>query len=692
MLLLPRCPLLKFLLSLVAGIYLSDLAGNALPLQFITISCAIVFALYILLLIFHKTRDYSFRWIPGIVSYFFLFLAGYCLHQIGTSPLVKERVQVSSIGVVESIENRHNGWHRLSFRALAVYPEAPTLVNTRWQVMVRGNLTDTITVGNHVTLQGMLDKLPRASNPRAFDYGKHLHRNGFSGQVFIDGSQLSLINGISSKPLARAIADVRQQVLRRLESSGVSQVNMPVINAFILGDRQGLDREITDQFIRSGTIHILAVSGMHVGILYLIFNTLLSFLYNKSHPLKAGAVILIMFFYASLTGFSPSISRAVIMFSVIQAGKIFNREASTYNLLCASAIILLVFNPMYIFNAGFWLSHLAVAGIVAFYPLVNDICATRFIVIRWVWSLVAVTLAAQLATLPYSLHVFGTFPTYFLLANLLVLPVVAPILLLSIVVIIISPLPFVSTAVGGLLDSLLTFMVQMAGYFDSLPGSYLEHLWVSLPLAIALYAIIFGFFHLLTAPGSKPRAILATGILAALIAVNLQYLNKALSETLVVYDSGRHTIIDYFNRGKLTHIYSEGADDSSRKHARDGMLRFLKGSNKEAYFLQLPQLPDSLWASSVEIGGLKYLILSGNGKFDKNFPNVINVEALLLTGDLEVEPDEVFLKVRANTIVASSGCPPWMVSLWRQHAVNNGIEFHSVRHDGAFMVTRKSWP
>lgn len=687
---LRQTPFLRLLVPLAAGIgsgfWLSGIINTSFFLSTLT-----SILLIILIVLYAKVRQhYGLRWMYGAIASLFLFLLGFMLYDLSHPKLVPGEHSLEANGIAESFEVRPNGWSRMVMKPMVVYSEgeaANDLADGLWMVMVRGELNNDILPGHKVYVSGTLRELPAASNPKAFDYGRYLARNGFSGQMFIRTDDLQVLGNSSPATLRLIAANVREGVLQTLHRYGVSEANLPVISALLLGDRQGLDREMTEQFIRSGAIHILAVSGLHVGILFLMINALLSLFFNSRHPARIIISVTLLVIYAFITGFSPSVSRAVLMFAILQIGKAFNREANMFNLLCVSAFILLICNPMFLFHAGFWLSHLAVAGIVAYYPVINGLFAFRFIVWRWLWSIISVSLAAQITTFPYSIYMFGAFPLYFLLANVFVLPVVAPILIFAFLILVLQPVPFLARVAGGLLNDLIDFMTAMVSWIEGLPGAYAEHLWFSLPLLIVLYAMVFFLYRLYIMPSWRGWLKLSLSALLVCLIANVQFFSKASAHTLVVYDAGKHILIDIIENGNVNQFYSEGLDDRSMRYARDGFIRSRRLRDADTYMLQSIDAMENAEVIEFESGSFRYMIVNGNGTFTIPQTFKYSVDCLILNGALRVEPDVLLSSIECNRVVLATDCPPWMWVKWEAMSSEKGVHLHNVRKHGAFVAS-----
>lgn len=376
------------------------------------------------------------------------------------------------------------------------------------------------------------------------------------------------------------------------------------------------------------------------------------------------------------------------MFAIIHIGRATNRNANIYNSLAVSASLLLMINPLFLFHVGYWLSHLAVMGIVAFYPYLNGLLQFRFIVGRYVWSLIAVALAAQITTLPVSLYTFGAFPTWFLLSNLLLLPLVAPILLLAIATLFFSFSPLLSTIFAGGLNDLLLFMAEMALAIERLPYGYLEHLWLSFPLVIICYIALHQIGQLCFQRNGKYWIGVAVSLLALAGGLNLQWYHKVNSEQLVVYDTRQGLLIDLILGGQILTIESEGLDQPSKNYARNNYIKQYHDHHQPSNTMTLKgdTLPE---IHEIRLGAERVLILYGKGKETIVPSAAYKAHTIIIGGPLNIDIRKLIEKTNCRTIVAASNCPHFLVEKWKKETDHPSLTFYSIKEKGAFIFSNR---
>jgi len=684
--LLKEIPFIRFLTFLVLGI----VCGYFSTISFVAISVSLMVFSAIGFLVYHLSpqlyQSFPKRWLSGAFAFVFLFSVGYIATQLKAPSTLAYDYTVKASGKILTIEERKEGWHRIVFEPSAISNDSmPFKSGDLWLLMVKGDLViESLQSGMQIAVYGKLLNHKSPTNPQAFNYGKYLFRVGIVGQMFLDGGHLKVLNNIPEWSLQVFSSQCREYCSQNFFQSGVTGTQLALLNALVLGERKGIDRELNENFMRAGAIHLLAVSGLHVGIVFLFLNFLFSLFLKQSHPVRVIITILLLFFYAFITGFSPSVTRAVVMFSFIQTGKAFLRHINMYNILCMSAFLILLWNPMFLFHAGFWLSHLAVAGIVAFYPIIYGLFSFKFILFRWFWSIISVSLAAQITTVPFSLWLFGTFPSYFLLTNIILLPVITPVLITSFVVLMVSWIPVVPNVFGAFLNDLVRFMADVVDYIESLPNSFITSIWVSWPLAVVLFILIFVWFQNYQKPSSRLMLKTVFLLVVSLLVINIQWFIKSNVNKLIVFDAGRELFIEFVNNGRCVAFSSPTFEDFQYVFVAQGFEKRNVNQYEDLYIInevsgnQPPEFYRINW------GNKTYCLLNG-GKALILEKYIEQVDVLVIAGSPDIELAEFVKQIKCKTIVFASNCPPWKVKNWCKQFIDMDLTIHDVKNMGAFI-------
>ncbi|HKR06765.1 MAG TPA: ComEC/Rec2 family competence protein, partial [Bacteroidia bacterium] len=288
-------------------------------------------------------------------------------------------------------------------------------------------------------------ELPK--NPDEFNYKRFLSFHNVYHQAYLAKNKWKSLNYNDGNPLRRYSYELRDRLVEIFKTKIIREQEYGVASALVLGYEDNIDAELINAYSSAGALHVLSVSGMHVAIIFIVFNWMLSWMDKNKwlRHLKFIFLVLFIWFYAMLTGFSPAVLRSAMMISVVIIGSWSNRNSNIFNTLIASAFVLLVYNPYLITEVGFQLSYLAVFGICYLYPMI----AKWFEFSNWLmhntWKITAVSISAQLMTFPLGLLYFHQFPNLFFISNLIVIPLSTVIIYLCILLLAVSSLPvFVS--------------------------------------------------------------------------------------------------------------------------------------------------------------------------------------------------------------------------------------------------------
>jgi competence protein ComEC len=417
-------PIVRLLLPFSAGIGISMFY----PLPFTV--CAIAFLSLFLLavIIYFRLQQFNHRWVFGTLISLGMFWGGMALHQYRNELLSELVIKINEQPVPKATS------YKMKCKVLGAIDsnETQTFAEGSLIVYVRRSTTAfPYQYGEVLTLP--MQKVKPVSppqNPDEFNYKRYLAFNNIYFQAYLEESEFfpAWIN--EGNQVRKWVYDVQQYFKAVLLKCIGSQNETGVAEALLYGYDDDIDTETVQAYSNTGTLHVLAVSGMHVGIIFMILGLFLRFM-DKTRQLKIakGIIILIaLWLYSLLCGLSPSILRATVMFTFIIAADLLNVRSSVYNTLAASAFVLLCIDPNMLANVGFQLSYLAVIGIVFFQPYIYDWYTAPNRVMDEIWKITAVSLAAQLVTCPIGLLYFHQFPNCFLFSNLIIIPLTTIIL------------------------------------------------------------------------------------------------------------------------------------------------------------------------------------------------------------------------------------------------------------------------
>ena len=349
----------------------------------------------------------------------------------------------------------------------------------------------TITTGNQLIILTRPQAIKNAGNPFEFDYQSLMHQRNIWFSVYLTkgmylktGHQITHIRNLSEKVRDRLIAILNEALPNKEERS--------VVSALTLGYRTELAQDTLDYFASTGAMHVLSVSGLHVALIFMILGFLLAFLKRgKIGPIIFSVVMIsFLWIYAFISGFSPPVQRATVMFTFVIIGNGIRRPVNIYNSLTASALFLILLNPNVLFDVGFQLSYLAILGIVLIQPVLYNIFELTNPILKWTWSLFTVSVAAQLMTFPLGLFYFNQFPNLFWLSNFIVVPVTTFIMWFGIAFFIFSPFHSLGLFIGKIIQKLTYVMLAALKEMDAQPISVSKGIILSMVQVWLLYGAI----------------------------------------------------------------------------------------------------------------------------------------------------------------------------------------------------------
>jgi len=468
-----------------------------------------------------------------------------------------------------------------------------------------------IQFGDILLIQGRPHSINPPLNPDEFNYQQFMRHKSILYQHFIrNGEFIKLkyrpgfsIYGISIK--------ARNGITGIITNRFSDKLTIGIMLALLTGQRNYIDPETYDKFIDIGTVHTLAVSGLHVGIIYMFLLILFKPLNRNTWSKKISLClkILVLLFFAFLTGLSPSVLRASLMFSIMITGKILDRNSHLLNSVFLSAFLLLCIDPYLLFDVSFQLSYSAVTSIILFQPMIYGILHSRFFLVDWAWRLTSVSIAAQLGTLPISLFYFNQLPTYFLLGNMIAIPYVTFTIITGIILIIISPIKIFSWFLVFLLEHLSNLFVNFLCLVQSLPYGIIHPIHIYSSQAVLLSAGILSLYIMIIRRKWK-IALITTSCLLGTASTDLYFQVKHQTEKkIIVYNVPGVSCIELVDGHEGILIVPDLSADQKSKidfHTRNHIIK----SERKTKMYHYAQIPEKL--PTVRSEGL--LICVWNGK------------------------------------------------------------------------------
>ena len=692
-------PFVRLLIPLIAGIVLALVSD--IPFG-IPLSVFVILVLTFLLIVFVRPLrvPYKFRWLLGLFLNLILIVAGYQLTFINTPLFDKNNINnfVSATGefivrVDEPVSEKANSWKViakvLTFRDSTHWSRAGGKVILYFE---KDTSISAIQYGDILIINSILEKVKSPQNPGEFNYSKYLSNKGIYNQGYVRSEAWEVLAYNRGNPFKALGVRIRNKFMSILRENNVSGREFAVASAILLGSDDYLDADQRRAFAGAGAMHILCVSGLHVGIIYLVLNSLLAFL-NKNRISKILKVILLVFLiwlYALITGFSPSVSRAATMFSFIIVGASMRRKSNIYNILAASAFVLLVFNPYLITEVGFQLSYIAVAGIVWIYKPLYNLFIPDNKVLRFIWKITVISLAATIATFPLSIFYFHQFPVLFLVTNLIAIPFSMLIIYTGMLVLITSFIPFVSGFFGVLLSWLLKILNFSVEFIEGLSFATYRGVSITAIELVLIFGLTISISVILMNRRKSFVYLFLVFVLLLMSSLTFRKYENLKQRNIIVYDIGKVSAFQLTN-GKKAILIADSA--------------FLIDTGKQEYHIL-----NNLWMHGIKIfdrvdiveGNIEGFVLKVNSFiqfYEKRIfivdektelfqsDDKIKVDYLILSHNSAIRVEKLLRSIDFQKLIFDSSNSFWKVKQWKAECLEAGVDYYDVRERGAFIVS-----
>lgn len=474
------------LIPFIAGIFLGNyFFFEDVRLPF-TLALGVVLIGLLLYIIYRKFRQYSSRWCFGAFAYLFFLVAGFCWQNLHLQRTVISFPPHESVYRVILTEHPEEKEKSIRCRvqvigqgdSLSVRKQAPCHAQIYFPLDSAGKA---LKRGNELLLSTRLALPASRGNPDEFDYARYLIHKGISATGFVSSGKWCVITHHPQRAVHHYAANCRNRVLSLYRTLGFREDSFAVLSALTIGYKEELSESIRESYSVSGAGHVLALSGLHIGFLYAFLFLLLKQIpghSNRMNILRVAIVILSLWVFAFITGFSPSVVRSVIMFSLLGVAMFFPDRPASFNTLSVAGFAMLIYNPSWLFDVGFQFSFMAVAAILLIHnwSYRQMVFKNRFL--NWLWELISVSMAAQIGVAPLVLLYFSRFPVHFLLTNILVIPLVTLIIYGAITMLLFSFIPVVGQMIAWALNLLLELLNRVVVEIEKLPFASIDNVWI----------------------------------------------------------------------------------------------------------------------------------------------------------------------------------------------------------------------
>ncbi len=689
--------MLRLLVPFLTGIAMGATVAFPLPGLWV----GVVVGGVALLWLGFRRQDYRYRWAYGLFLSAWLLAVGYGYaveHDERRLPRHFSKVcpkAVAFVGVIGDVPDK-GGKLKVLLHVQAGAEQSGTWYACEGYLLLFLNPTpeaEVLRYGDRLWVSARAVPVEPPKNPRALDYQRYLHFHNVHYQAFVRDGAFGVIDSGHGSLLWRWAYGWRERLLVVLRDYFPTQDEYAVASALLLGYKEDLSEELRTTYAQTGAMHALAVSGTHVGLVYVGLYFLIRRLPWPSKWRRWGetlSVLLGVWAFALITGGSPSVMRASLMFSIFQLGQAMMRRSSIWNVLGTTALILLLVNPYHLFDLGFQLSFAAVAGIVGIQPVLSRYSPPLPRWARGAWEILLVGISAQLGTLPLSLYYFHQFPVYFWLSGWVVILGGALYMWGAGLLLVLHALvPPAAEVVGWVLYHGLWGMNQVMRFIQHLPGSVVQGIWISAFAAACLYVTIgygvAGLRH------KRPQWIIVA--LVALVLVMAERLvrkgEQLYQRQAVLYSVGRHFLFDFFD-GLHLYAWSDSLPERRERFAAEnhrsasGLLRVSERVSADfKHPFRAPNLlvqPPFIQFFDKTLAVVEHARQLGNGALEP-----VPVEALVLHGNPRVTIAECLEHFSPKVVVIDASNSMRRSQQWREECSALQLPVHDTRTQGAWV-------
>lgn len=563
--------------------------------------------------------------------------------------------------------------------------ETGTTTEINSKVIVLFDQEDTIASryrkGDFVMIMATMKMPKKRTNPEAFDYAAFLRTKGIFQYAIVKKNEHMLLRHINTNGFTNLTEVVSNHVSSTLFKYLPDTTSLAVASAVLLGNKSLLQDNIYKAYADTGAIHVLSVSGLHVAIFISIFIWLFSLISRDDlywKLFKILSLVLIVTLYVILTGMSPSVIRAGTMVCLYIVGTNLFKNANAYNILSVAAILMLLYNPYYLFQISFQFSYISLLSILYFQPKIKLLWVPEFRISAFIWDLINVSIAAQILILPFTLFYFHQFPVYFALSGLIAVPLVTLIIYTGTLVVIFE---WIINSVNFLLAPLLKFLIVFLNstikLISNLPYSKIENIWISDATLFLLIASVL--FTILWIEFRNIRHFYIVLLLLLLITIKFQWENILQDNTnqLAIYDVHGGYIMDVI-KGKIIHtLMSEGLADDAIQFA-------VKNNRVKHMYTELISMDPN--THIIQVGKELMYVYNSDRDFTQLKRN-LKVKWLFITNTKNNTPEKILDKISADEIILDKNLPPWIENKWLNLHQSKIYKPYSIKKEGAFVVS-----
>ena len=536
------------------------------------------------------------------------------------------------------------------------------------------SLHHVLQVGNSMLIKGTLTKNKPPNNPNQFDYSKYLENKQIYAQLYADVDDIKIGSEIK-KNIWYYSSKLRARIIRNLEKNNFNKTELNVAIALIMGQQQDISSDIIRDYQYAGAVHILSVSGLHIGFILIFVTFMLKPIPNTKRGsfIKLITILISLSMFGIIAGLAPSVVRSVTMFSFVAIGNHLRRSVNIYHTLLVSMLLILLFEPSFLFDVGFQLSYIALFFIIWLQPLLSSIWKPKYKVSKYIWDILTVSFAAQIGTLPLSIYYFHQFPGLFFVTNLIIIPLLSIIMILGVLVMLLAAFNMIPVFLSQLLEWSIYYLNKIINAIASLEQFIIQDIPLHFYLLLSGYLLLFALIIWFKKPSfNKLAFVLISFLILQFTYFKIQWKIQTEQE-LVVFNIKRNTLLAERN-GENIAVY---ANDSILKTAqKNSLLKSYRIGNLST-LQQKKELRNFIF-----FNGKKIFVLDSSGIYPKN----IKPDIIILTQSAKINADRLFQIMKPKLVIADASNFKNIQKLWKASCEKQKIPFHATGEKGFYKL------
>jgi competence protein ComEC len=685
-----QMPVFRLLVSFVIGILAQFYFHPSILLSSLT-----GIASFIFLIAFQRfsiTKLYRFYWIGGLCISLLLISAGSIITSLKNANtnanwLGHYYADSCTIQLVieEPLVEKEKSYKALaSIRAINKADQQIECVGKVLLYFKKDSIPPNLQYGSTIITSSILQPIKNAGNPGAFNYQQYCAFQGIYHQLFLQSKDYIVSTEKNTNPFKSLLYRARAWVIQQIKQTVPGEKEQGVAEALLIGFRDDLDKELVQDYSNTGVVHIIAISGLHLGMIYGLLIACFGY-FKKSKILtpwvQVFVILIVLWGFSILAGMAPSILRSAYMFSFLTIGNAIDKRGNNLNNLCASAFLILLIDPFALWDVGFQLSYSAVLSIMLFQKPIRN---WLFIKNKWidhVWQLNAVTISAQILTLPIVLFHFHQFPNLFLFTNLVAVPLSGFILYAELLLLIVAQIPFVGHWVGQIIHWLILGMNNFISWMSRVPMAITDNIQISLlqsfVLMFALFFFCYAFMH-------KSKKLFFGFTICTIMFFGLRifsFYNANNQHQIIVYNVPQKQAVDLVNGRSFVFVghsalLTNGFLQNFHLKPSRTMFRMQRTDSMDAIFAHPPFF---------DIDGKHIAVIDSSINYEMPLQK-IKVDVLVLGGNPKIYINNLLKQFECKQIVFDGSANKRKCKYWKHDCDSLHIAWHDVSEQGAWVM------